>query len=122
MAESTIKLNVELDKKKVPEKIYWEASDMGENKIQTNSFLLAVWENESKSTLKIDLWTKEMLADDMKKFIHQTMVSIADTLRNSVGEEKASKELEKFLQTRISSISTSPERNDTILIENPFEI
>lgn len=32
------------------------------------------------------------------------------------------KELEKFLQTRISSISTSPERNDTILIENPFEI
>lgn len=97
MAESIIKLNVELDKKKVPEKIYWEASDMGENKTQTNSFLLAVWENESKSTLKIDLWTKEMLADDMKKFIHQTMVSIADTLRNSVGEEKASKELEKFL-------------------------
>tara|TARA_B100000965_G_scaffold399063_1_gene418261 strand:- start:624 stop:1916 length:1293 start_codon:yes stop_codon:yes gene_type:complete len=32
------------------------------------------------------------------------------------------KELEKFLQTKISSISTSPERNDTILIENPFEI
>ena len=31
-------------------------------------------------------------------------------------------ELEKFVQTRISSISTSPERNDAILIENPFEI
>ena len=31
-------------------------------------------------------------------------------------------ELEKFVQTKISSISTSPERNDTILIENPFEI
>ncbi len=39
-----------------------------QNKTQTNSFLLAVWENESKSTLKIDLWTKEMLADDMKKW------------------------------------------------------
>ena len=31
-------------------------------------------------------------------------------------------ELEKFVETKISSISTSPERNDTILIEDPFKI
>tara|TARA_B100001173_G_scaffold285405_1_gene272341 strand:- start:1714 stop:3003 length:1290 start_codon:yes stop_codon:yes gene_type:complete len=30
------------------------------------------------------------------------------------------KDLEKFIETKVSSISTSPERNDTILIENPF--
>jgi len=30
------------------------------------------------------------------------------------------KDLEKFIETRISSISTGPERNDTILIEDPF--
>ncbi len=30
------------------------------------------------------------------------------------------KELEKFIEAKISSISTSPERKDTILIENPF--
>ena len=30
------------------------------------------------------------------------------------------KELEKFVESKISSISTSPERKDTILIENPF--
>ena len=29
-------------------------------------------------------------------------------------------ELAKFIETKISSISTSPERNDTILIEDPF--
>ena len=29
-------------------------------------------------------------------------------------------ELEKFIETKVSSISTSPEREDTILIENPF--
>ena len=32
------------------------------------------------------------------------------------------KELEKFIETKISSISTSPERNDTILLEDPFKI
>ena len=31
-------------------------------------------------------------------------------------------ELEKFLETKVSCISTSPDRNDTILIENPFKI
>ena len=30
--------------------------------------------------------------------------------------------VEDFIGTKISSISTSPERNDTILIENPFEV
>ena len=28
--------------------------------------------------------------------------------------------LEKFIQTKVASISTSPEREDTVLIENPF--
>ncbi len=30
--------------------------------------------------------------------------------------------IENFIGTKVSSISTSPERDDTILIENPFEI
>ena len=30
------------------------------------------------------------------------------------------KSLEKFIETKVASISTSPERKDTILIENPF--
>ncbi len=32
------------------------------------------------------------------------------------------KELEAFIETKISSISTSPERNDTILIQDPFNV
>ena len=30
--------------------------------------------------------------------------------------------LEKFVQAKVSSISTSPERNDTILVEDPFKV
>ena len=30
------------------------------------------------------------------------------------------KELEKFIETKVASISTSPERKDTILIVDPF--
>ncbi len=31
-------------------------------------------------------------------------------------------EIEKFTESKISSVSTGPERNDTILVENPFDI
>ena len=30
--------------------------------------------------------------------------------------------VEDFIGTKVSSVSTSPEREDTILIENPFEV
>ena len=30
--------------------------------------------------------------------------------------------IEDFIGAKISSISTSPEREDTILVENPFEV
>ena len=36
--------------------------------------------------------------------------------------KKYVRELEKFIETQISSISTSPERNDTILIKDPFNL
>ena len=36
--------------------------------------------------------------------------------------KKYIRELEQFIETKVSSISTSPERNDTILIEDPFKI
>ncbi len=36
--------------------------------------------------------------------------------------QKYIKGLEKFIETKVASISTSPERKDTILIENPFLI
>ena len=30
--------------------------------------------------------------------------------------------VEKFIGAKVSSVSTSPERNDTILVENPFDV
>ena len=30
--------------------------------------------------------------------------------------------VEQFIGTKVSSISTSPEREDTILVENPFDV
>ena len=36
--------------------------------------------------------------------------------------KKYIKAVEKFIGAKISSVSTSPEREDTILLEDPFKI
>ena len=39
-----------------------------------------------------------------------------------INAKKYVKELEKFIKTKVNSISTGPEREDTILIKDPFNI
>ncbi len=94
--ESKIKIHVGLDENRVPEKLEWEAEDGGQRKSETKAILLSVWEEATENTLRIDLWTKEMRVDEMKKLIHQTMLGLADTLERSANEEKMAGDMRDF--------------------------
>ena len=64
---SEIKLTVHLDENKVPERIDWEAEDGGARS-SSKAVLLALWDEQERNTLRIDLWTKEMTVEEMKAF------------------------------------------------------
>ncbi|TRZ44367.1 gliding motility protein GldC [Robertkochia solimangrovi] len=85
---SDIVLSIELDENRVPEKLQWSAKDGGIDKEQAKAFLLSVWDDQKKETLKIDLWTKDMPVDEMKQFFHQTLVSMAETFQRATQDEK----------------------------------
>ena len=55
--ESQIKINVQLDDNQIPEKLFWEASDGGQDLSECKAAFLSFWDNKSKDTLRIDLWT-----------------------------------------------------------------
>ncbi|MFK7758309.1 MAG: gliding motility protein GldC [Flavobacteriales bacterium] len=92
---SEIKITVGLDENHVPEKIHWNASDGGIDG-PCNAFMLSVWDAKEENTLRIDLWNKEMKVDDMKKFAHQTLATMADTFERATGEKEAAKMLTEF--------------------------
>ncbi len=99
MKTSEIKFNVTLDENKLPESITWKASDTGMNKEEEcKAIMLAVWDPKTESTLKIDLWTKDMQVDEMKKFFHQTLLSMSDTLKRSISEDKMAADMRDFCQ------------------------
>jgi gliding motility-associated protein GldC len=94
--KSEIKITVELDENRVPEKLTWSAQDGGVNEEQTKAMLLSIWDSNAKETLRIDLWTKDMPVDEMKQFFHQTLVAMADTFQRATTDEKMADTMRDF--------------------------
>ncbi|MDC1211877.1 gliding motility protein GldC [bacterium] len=92
---TTIKFDVSLDENQIPDKITWEASDNSETG-DCDAAFLTIWDQKEKNTLRIDLWTKDMMIDDMQIFFHQMMLSMSDTYKRATGDEKLSKEMKEF--------------------------
>ena len=79
MKKNEINITVTLDDNNVPEKIEWVASNVGAQNT-SQAMLLSMWDNEAKNMVRIDMWTKDMMMDEMKQFFHQSFLSMANTL------------------------------------------
>ena len=88
MKKSKITFEITLDENKVPEKIKWSAPDGGVNNEDSKATFISVWNYKKQETLKIDLWTKDMPVDQMNVFIHQTLVSMSETLFKATQNQK----------------------------------
>lgn len=91
-----IKLSIELDDNRVPEKLMWSAADGGVKAEEAKAFMLSVWDSNEKSTKCIELWTKDMPVDEMKIFFHQTLMSMTETFMRATGDEKMSETMKDF--------------------------
>jgi gliding motility-associated protein GldC len=99
MKQSEIKFTITLDDNKIPQKIDWSATDT--NKESTsNAVMIALWDAEEKNTLRIDLWTKDMMVEEMKQFYHQNLLSMADSFERATGEVEAAKAMRNFAQEK----------------------
>jgi len=89
-----IHFRVRLDASRLPAAIEWSATDApGDAPAFTRAILLSVWNDEEQKAMSIDLWTKEMLADEMKLFVLQSLMTLADTLERATGEGEGANEI-----------------------------
>ncbi|MBL7717951.1 MAG: gliding motility protein GldC [Flavipsychrobacter sp.] len=98
--KSTINIHVELDEEKMPETIEWNAPDGGvDGKQKAKAFLLGLWDGEEKSALRIDLWTRKMMVDEMNDFYYQTLFGMADTYVRATRNAELANELKEFAKS-----------------------
>jgi gliding motility-associated protein GldC len=87
MKQAQIRLHIELDEENLPDKIFWEASDAPNMGVkEAKAINLSIWDGQSRETMRIDLWAKDMLEDEMKYFAIDTMAGIASTIHSATGD------------------------------------
>jgi gliding motility-associated protein GldC len=100
MKDSEIRFIVSLDENKIPEKIQWEATDSGiVGKKDCSATMLSVWDSSENTTMRIDLWTKDMPVDDMKRFFYESFMSMADTYLRATQDSSGAQEIRKFSES-----------------------
>ncbi len=86
-----------MDESKVPEAITWQASDTGvENVQKAKALMLSFWNGPDKAAMRIDLWTKDMMLDEMADFFYQTIMTMADTYGRATSHEEIVGDMKKF--------------------------
>ncbi|CAL1520814.1 gliding motility protein GldC [Chitinophaga sp. MM2321] len=94
---STIQIQVGLDDNKVPETIEWSATDNKEDRmIKAKAMMISFWDSAEKAALRIDLWTKDMMVDEMADFFFQTMMTMADTYARATQYKDQAEEMRTF--------------------------
>src|SRR5215213_9768233 len=97
MQTSTITIDVHLDKDKVPELISWKADSSTAAEAQrAKAIMLSFWDSADKSALRIDLWTKDMMVDEMADFFYQTIMTMADTYQRATQYGDLAQDMKNF--------------------------
>lgn len=106
MAEThEIRLEITLDESRVPTQIRWQASEGGKG--ECRAFLLSLWDGNSATALRIDLWTPEMTVNEMKAFCWQALSMMAETIQKATREEALAAEIKDFAERVRKSVAAA---------------
>lgn len=77
----------------------WQAEDNDQMAAQQcKAFLLSIYDEASKDTLKIDLWTTTMQVDEMDSLMFHTLRSLADTYYRATNNKNLAAAMQQFAQ------------------------
>ncbi|MCX8144575.1 MAG: gliding motility protein GldC [Bacteroidia bacterium] len=96
MPSNKIILEVITDEKHVPETIRWEAPQIME-KGECKSIALALWDGKENNTLRMDVWTKDMTTDEMKKFLLQSIITFCDTYERATSDSALADKIKQLI-------------------------
>lgn len=111
MSNSKITFDVELDKDHVPEKITWSATDNpeGNTPAETKAVSIALWDQTQKQSLRIDLWSKDMPVDEMKKFYIECLAGLGDSIKRSTGDEEMTNQVHELCDKLVEHLKRTSE-------------
>ncbi len=112
MTTSDITIQVSLGEDKIPEAIHWHAGETtAENKQEAKGMILSFWDGADKSAMRMDLWTKDMMVDEMADFFYQTLMTMADTYNRATSQPELSNEMKEFAKSFYQKFRNTQEKS-----------
>ena len=110
MKKSDIHFDITLDDENIPEKILWSATDNPESDgaAETKAICISLWDAGHKHTMRLDLWTRDMPVDEMKKFYIDIIGGLSQSLSTSTGDTYMSEEIRKLADKLARHITEMP--------------
>jgi gliding motility-associated protein GldC len=100
MKKSSINIDVVLDDNRVPEQISWNATDTtAEAANRAKAMMISFWDGADKTALRIDLWTKDMMVDEMADFYYQTFMTMAETFQRATQDGELVNDMKTFAKS-----------------------
>ena len=110
MNQSTITIDVALDENRIPQTIRWNATESSADQAKiAKAMMLAFWDGADKTALRVDLWTKDMMVDEMTDFFYQTLLTMADTFEKATGENLITEDLRDYCHHFAEKMEILPE-------------
>lgn len=132
--KSEISFEIQLDKDRIPEKIFWDATENPNEGInETKAISISVWDHYHRGLLGINLWTKDMPVDEMNHFAVDMIGNLVQMINDSTQDQKivgiledAGRQITKHLKEQAEKENSSagsnpaPEPGDDLasLLEN----
>ena len=101
---SRITIDVTTDENQVPVAMEWTAEDGGVMNQPASAMALSMWSAKEYAAMRMDLWTKDMSVEEMRSFVVQTMMTLADTYERSTSDKDHAKAIRGFTEERAKRI------------------
>lgn len=98
MADSRITIDVVTDENHVPVSMKWTAEDGGIQNQNASAMALSMWNPKEFAAMRMDLWTKDMSVEEMRSFVVQTMMTLADTYERATSDKDHAKAIRGFTE------------------------
>lgn len=94
---SEINIKIGNDENNNPESISWVATDSGvKDDREVKAMMLSFWDVKENNSMRIDLWNKDLMVEEMYYFVYQNIVSMSETLERATNDGELTKDMQDF--------------------------
>ena len=95
--ESEIIVKIGSDENNNPQAIQWMATDSGINDFrESKAMFLSFWDVKENNSMRIDLWNKDLMVEEMYYFVYQNILSMSETMARATSDKELAEDMQNF--------------------------